>query len=79
MGIGTDLIHYREAIAREMGYSEIFVSVDPIENPKMIKLISKLGYEKITEPYSRTALFHNEDGTTFEKTYTRIDLKRLLS
>jgi N-acetylglutamate synthase-like GNAT family acetyltransferase len=78
-GVGTDLIRYRENIARKLGYSEIFVSVDPIENPKMIKLISMLGYEKISEPYSRTALFYNEDGTTFEKTYTRIDLKRSLS
>jgi N-acetylglutamate synthase-like GNAT family acetyltransferase len=78
-GVGTDLIRYRENIARSLGYSEIFVSVDPIENPKMIKLITKLRYEKLTESYSRTALFHNEDGTTIEKTYTRIDLKKTLS
>lgn len=45
----------------------------------MIKLITKLGYKRITEPYSRAALFHNEDGTTYEKTYTRVDLKRLLN
>jgi GNAT superfamily N-acetyltransferase len=32
-GIGSDLIRYRENIARDLGYTEIFVSVDPIENP----------------------------------------------
>lgn len=42
-------------------------------------LLTKLGYKRITEPYSRTALFHNEDGTTNEKTYTRVDLKRSLN
>jgi GNAT superfamily N-acetyltransferase len=78
-GVGTELIRYLENIATNLGYSELFVSVDPIDNPKMIKLITKFGYEAISEPYSRTALFYNEDGTTFEKTYTRIDLKRPLS
>lgn len=77
-GIGSDLIRYRENIARNLGYSEIFVSVDPIENPKMIKLISKHGYEPITEPYLKKALFYNDDGTTSNKDYTRIDLKKLL-
>lgn len=78
-GIGSDLIRHREKLARKIGYSEIFVSVDPIGNPKMIKLITKLGYKRITEPYSRTALFHNEDGTTYEKNYIRVDLKRSLN
>jgi N-acetylglutamate synthase-like GNAT family acetyltransferase len=40
-GIGSELIKFRENIARELGHSKIFVSVDPIENPKMIKLIKK--------------------------------------
>lgn len=47
-GIGSDLMRYRENIAKSLGRSEIFVSVDPIENPNMIKLISKHGYEPIS-------------------------------
>jgi len=78
-GVGSDLIKYREKIARDLGYSDIFVSVDPIENPKMIKLITKHGYEAISEPYLKSAIFYNQNGTTYEKTYTRIDLKRLLN
>ncbi|MBY0217752.1 GNAT family N-acetyltransferase [Paenibacillus illinoisensis] len=78
-GIGSSLIRHREKLARKLGYSEIFVSVDPIGNPKMIKLITKHGYKRITEPYSKRALFHNEDGTTYEQTYTRVDLKRSLN
>lgn len=77
-GIGSAMIRYREHIARDLGYTEMFVSVDPIENPKMIKLIQRHGYEAISTPYSKTATFYNVDGTTFEKTYTRIDLKKPL-
>jgi GNAT superfamily N-acetyltransferase len=58
-GVGSDLIKYREKIARDLGYSDIFVSVDPIENPKMIKLITKHGYETISEPYLKSAIFYN--------------------
>ncbi len=78
-GIGSDLIRYREKIAWNIGFSNLFVSVDPIENPKMIKLIRKLGYEEISGPYSKTAIFYNEDGTIYEKTYSRIDFKKKLS
>jgi GNAT superfamily N-acetyltransferase len=78
-GIGSNLIKYREQIARELGYFEIFVSVDPIENPKMIKLISTQGYYAISEPYVKSAILYNPDGTTYDKTYTRIDLKKLLN
>ena len=53
-GIGSDLIRYRENIGKSLGYSEIFVSVDPIENPKMIKLISKHSYEPISDPYLKS-------------------------
>jgi GNAT superfamily N-acetyltransferase len=62
-GVGTGLIRYREKIARNLSFSDLYVSVDPIENPKMIKLITKLGYEPISEPYKKTAIFHNDDGT----------------
>ena len=77
-GIGSGLIKYREAIARELGYFEVFVSVDPVENPKMIKLIKKHGYKTISDRYSKKAVYYNDDGTTYNKTYTRIDLRKLL-
>ncbi|MDQ8734225.1 GNAT family N-acetyltransferase [Paenibacillus sp. LHD-38] len=79
IGVGSDLIRYREKITSDMGYSNLFVSVDPIENPKMIKLITKLGYSAISEPYIKSAIFYNDEGSAYEKTYTRIDLKKLLT
>jgi GNAT superfamily N-acetyltransferase len=78
MGIGSDIIKYREEMARDLGYTQMFVSVDPIENPKMISLIKRLGYDPFSEPYLKTAIYYNENGTTYDKTYTRIDFKKLL-
>nr|WP_145401959.1 GNAT family N-acetyltransferase [Paenibacillus xylanexedens] len=77
-GAGSELIRYREALAIQLGFSEIFVSVDPVENPKMIKLISAHGYHADSEPYNKQAVYYNEDGTSYEKTYIRIDLKKQL-
>lgn len=78
-GIGSDLIRYRENIARNLGYTEIYVSVDPIENPKMVKLIKKHSYETISEPYIKKAIFYDSDGSSYDKTYQRIDLKKILN
>ncbi|MBB6021757.1 GNAT superfamily N-acetyltransferase [Paenibacillus sp. JGP012] len=77
-GAGSALIRYREELAIQLGFSEIFVSVDPVENPQMIKLISAHGYHAISEPYTKQAVYYNEDGTSYEKTYIRIDLKKQL-
>ncbi|GGH49396.1 hypothetical protein GCM10008014_13840 [Paenibacillus silvae] len=54
------------------------MSVDPVENPKMIKLVSAHGYHAISESYTKQAIYYNEDGTSYEKTYIRIDLKKQL-
>ncbi|QUL54335.1 GNAT family N-acetyltransferase [Paenibacillus tritici] len=78
-GVGSALIRYQENMARTLGYSELFVSVDPQKNPRMIQLITRLGYAAVTEPYLKTAIFYNEDGTAYETTYTRVDLKKRLN
>ncbi|WP_369389167.1 GNAT family N-acetyltransferase [Mesobacillus selenatarsenatis] len=78
-GIGSRIIRYREKLAKDLGFSEIFVSVDTIENPKMIKLINQHGYKAVSEPYLKNAIFYNEDGTTYNKTYTRVDLRKMLN
>jgi N-acetylglutamate synthase-like GNAT family acetyltransferase len=78
-GVGSDLIKYHENLARTLSCPDLFVSVDPIENPRMIRLITRLGYKAITDPYLKTAVFYNEDGTSYETTYTRIDLKKALN
>ncbi|XKG24176.1 hypothetical protein LG296_09620 [Ureibacillus chungkukjangi] len=39
---------FREKLAREEGFSEIFVNVDPFENPKMLQLITT--FERLLFP-----------------------------
>ncbi|WP_339251480.1 GNAT family N-acetyltransferase [Paenibacillus sp. FSL P2-0136] len=78
-GAGSALIRYQEELARKLGYSELFVSVDPLDNPRMIQLITRLGYQAVTEPYLRTAVFYKEDGSEYETTYTRVDLHKRLN
>lgn len=78
-GAGSALIRYQEELARKLGYSELFVSVDPLDNPRMMQLITRLGYQAVTEPYLRTAVFYKEDGTEYETTYTRVDLHKQLN
>ncbi|GAM12375.1 hypothetical protein SAMD00020551_0508 [Mesobacillus selenatarsenatis SF-1] len=45
----------------------------------MIKLINQHGYKAVSEPYLKNAIFYNEDGTTYNKTYTRVDLRKMLN
>ena len=75
-GIGQALIAFREQLAAKLGFQEIFVSVDPVENPKMVQLVTALGYKAICEPYKKSAIYYYEDGTTYDKTYMRIDYKK---
>lgn len=77
-GAGIALIRYIEELARKLGYSRLFVSVDPVENPRMIQLVTRIGYQAVTEPYLKTAVFYKEDGTAYETTYTRVDLQKQL-
>ncbi|MEK4849794.1 GNAT family N-acetyltransferase [Paenibacillus sp. FSL H7-0756] len=78
-GVGSALIRYHEELARKLGYAELFTSVDPLENPRMIQLVTRLGYQAVTEPYLKTAIFYKEDGTAYETTYTRIDWQKRLN
>lgn len=77
-GMGQALIAYREQLAVARDYDEVFVSVDPIENPKMVQLVTNLGYNAICEPYEKSAIYYYEDGTTYDKTYVRVDFIRQL-
>ena len=45
----------------------------------MIHLIKKHGYDVISEPYFKKTTFFNVDGTSYDKTYTRIDLMKMLT
>lgn len=79
-GVGTILIEARELLAKQYGYSQIFVSIDPSESSEMINLAKKLGYVAIqTQPYQVTAIYYTPQGQPYEKTYSRLDFKKSLT
>ena len=54
-GFGSQAIHAVERIAAEAGYQQLYIAVDPIDNPRAHALYQRLGYQQIqAEPY-----FHN--------------------
>lgn len=78
-GVATALIQAREAIAKQYGHSQIYVSIDPAESSEMISLAKKLYYLPLQEqPYSVSALYYDSNGNAYEKQYTRLDFVKKL-
>ena len=78
-GVATALIQAREFIAKKSGFTQIFVSVDPLESPEMIFLAKKLSYIPLQEkPYPVSATYYDSEGQAFEKNYFRLDFKKNL-
>lgn len=51
-GVATALIQERETIAKQYGYSKIYVSIDPVESSEMISLEKNF----ITSPYKNSLI-----------------------
>lgn len=78
-GVATALIQARESLAKEYGYSKIYVSIDPQESTEMIFLAKKLSYIPLQEnPYPVSALFYDSQGQAYEKQYFRVDFEKKL-
>lgn len=66
-GIGTALIHTMEQLVRQHGGTELYLSVEPMANPKATVLYSRLGYQPLqAEPYRSTWRFIDSDGIVHE-------------
>lgn len=79
-GVATALIQARERLAKQAEYSEIFVSIDPVESAEMIALAKKLAYQPMQDkPYPVDATYYDTDGRPYVKRYFRLDFaKRLI-
>lgn len=76
-GVATALIQARETLAKQYGYSQIYVSIDPSESPEMISLAKKLSYLPLQDqPYPVSALYYDSQGQAYEKEYFRLDFKK---
>lgn len=78
-GVATALIQARESLAKKYGYSQIYVSIDPLESSEMIFLAKKLSYLPLQEnPYPVSAVYYDSQGQAYEKQYFRLDFKKSL-
>lgn len=78
-GVATSLIQARETLAKQYGYSQIYVSIDPSESSEMVSLAKKLSYIPLqTQPYLVSALYYDHQGQPYEKQYFRMDFKKNL-
>jgi GNAT superfamily N-acetyltransferase len=76
-GVATALILAREALARNYGYSSIYVSIDPVDSCEMVCLAKKLSYLPVQDnPYPVSALYYDSQGLSYEKQYFRLDFKK---
>lgn len=62
-GYGSAFIHAMERIAAEAGYSRLYLSVEPLSNPRAYALYQRLDYHPLqTEPYLKTWAFQDSGG-----------------
>ena len=62
-GYGSDFIHIIERIASEAGYRHLYISVEPLNNPRAYALYQRLGYQQIQpEPYRKIWNFQDSAG-----------------
>lgn len=78
-GIATALIQATELLAKNFGYSKIYVSIDPVDSSEMICLAKKLSYIPLQEqPYPVSAIYFDMQGQAYEKRYSRLDFEKNL-
>jgi RimJ/RimL family protein N-acetyltransferase len=54
-GYGSQAIRFLERITTEVGYPQLYIAVDPVDNPRAHALYKRLGYQQLqSEPYFHT-------------------------
>jgi ribosomal protein S18 acetylase RimI-like enzyme len=62
-GYGSQFLRAMDRIAAEAGYGQIFLSVEPVNNPRAYALYRRLGYQQLqSEPYRKTWEFTDSAG-----------------
>jgi GNAT superfamily N-acetyltransferase len=63
-GTGSEAMRLIERMAEKAGATHLYISVEPIANPRAYALYQRLGYQRIqTEPYFHHWQAVNADGT----------------
>ncbi len=75
LGIGRALVSARERIVHAAGCDHLYVSVDPVENPRWLDFFRCRGYRSLqSEPYRKREPRYSDDGKCQEILAWRQDL-----
>jgi GNAT superfamily N-acetyltransferase len=78
-GIGTAMIKTMEQIVVDKGGEALFLSVDPVDNPRVEALYTRLGYRALqAEPYRDRWRFVDSAGAVHEGEDWQIDMVKAL-
>lgn len=78
-GYGTAFIQELERIAAAAGYHEIYISVEPDDNPRALALYQRLGYQQIqAKPYLNTWDYRTADGQIHQGSDWIVDMVKPL-
>jgi GNAT superfamily N-acetyltransferase len=79
-GYGSAFVGALERIAAAAGYRELYLSVDPVDNPRAYALYQRLGYQAIqTEPYRTSWEFTDSGGTMHRGEEWSVDMVKQVS
>ena len=77
MGHGSGLIRALEGLARDQGCRAVYLSVDPIGNPRAFALYQSLGYRALQqEPYREQGQYTDSAGQVHESDDWELDMVR---
>jgi len=82
LGIGRALVSARERIVRDAGCAHLYVSVDPVQNPRWFDFFGRRGHRALQPgPYQKREPRYSTDGTREEVLAWRqelvVDLRRI--
>lgn len=78
--LGTRLIREMERLAREAGHVEMYMEVDPKDNPRALELYTRLGYASVDrEPVETRWDFVDSDGVRHVGVEWTIHMKKSLA
>jgi GNAT superfamily N-acetyltransferase len=78
-GIGTQMIQAMEQAARKAGHTQIFTSVDPVNNSRAYTLYASLGYQPLKdEPYQDSNCLEEAQNASSEACEWILDMVKVL-
>lgn len=78
-GYATVFIHAMEQMAVAAGYTYLYISVEPVQNPRAYALYRRLGYQPLRpEPYAKRWTFTDSAGTIHQSEDWVIDMRKEL-